>query len=162
MAVKCGNCKQYHPDSNSVRACYKGQFVRPRIDDRIQDRPDTVQRIKAAAAQLPQVKSLRFALLNHDRGGDEIWNFYQVDRPQTGRWQGYTFLKIQASDDLHNIRNLDRVANVLEELVKRGVENAVSDYGHQIGSCGICHRTLTDPVSIDRGIGPVCAGKVGW
>ncbi len=28
-----------------------------------------------------------------------------------------------------------------------------------IGKCGVCGRPLTDPVSIDTGIGPVCAGR---
>ena len=28
------------------------------------------------------------------------------------------------------------------------------------GRCGMCGRKLTDPESIDRGIGPHCAGKV--
>lgn len=27
--------------------------------------------------------------------------------------------------------------------------------------CQVCHRALSDPVSIARGIGPVCAGKQG-
>jgi hypothetical protein len=29
------------------------------------------------------------------------------------------------------------------------------------GKCGRCGRTLTVPESIDRGIGPECAGKIG-
>lgn len=28
--------------------------------------------------------------------------------------------------------------------------------------CGCCGRTLTDPVSIERGIGPICAGQWGF
>jgi hypothetical protein len=35
-------------------------------------------------------------------------------------------------------------------------------YGKQFGECAICARELTDPVSIERGIGPICAGKFGW
>jgi hypothetical protein len=30
-----------------------------------------------------------------------------------------------------------------------------------IGRCGICHRTLTNPVHIEAGIGPVCASRIG-
>lgn len=29
-----------------------------------------------------------------------------------------------------------------------------------MGSCGMCNRPLTDPVSIDLGIGPVCREKI--
>ena len=33
--------------------------------------------------------------------------------------------------------------------------------GIRTGECGICGRELTDPVSVERGIGPVCASRVG-
>lgn len=159
-SIKCGNCKGTHESVSEVRACYGSKAVvgpQPSLPGFVGGKVHPSARIRAAAEQLPQVKSLRFALEE-----DGQWNFYQVDRPQTGKWRGYTFLKIQASDDFHSIRNLDRVATVLEALIERGIEKAVSDYGHQIGECGICHRTLTDPESIDRGIGPVCITKVGW
>ena len=35
-------------------------------------------------------------------------------------------------------------------------------YGHEIGACGVCGRTLTDSDSRERGIGPICAAKMGW
>lgn len=41
-------------------------------------------------------------------------------------------------------------------------EGALVQYGRVLGSCGICGRTLVDPVSIARGIGPICAGKGGF
>lgn len=34
-------------------------------------------------------------------------------------------------------------------------------YGKETGSCSCCGRELTDPVSIEAGIGPICAGKWG-
>jgi Family of unknown function (DUF6011) len=39
---------------------------------------------------------------------------------------------------------------------------AAVKYGRETGSCSICARTLTDPASIERGIGPICAEKFGW
>lgn len=33
---------------------------------------------------------------------------------------------------------------------------AAGQYGIKSGSCGCCNRELTDPVSIARGIGPIC------
>lgn len=35
-------------------------------------------------------------------------------------------------------------------------------YGKRTGSCSCCGRELTNQVSIDRGIGPICAEKYGW
>lgn len=34
-----------------------------------------------------------------------------------------------------------------------------SQFGKQFGSCMVCARTLTNPDSIEAGIGPICAGK---
>ena len=36
---------------------------------------------------------------------------------------------------------------------------AAMKYGKLSGRCCSCNRDLTDPVSIERGIGPICAGK---
>lgn len=41
-------------------------------------------------------------------------------------------------------------------------EAAAVAYGKQTGSCSCCGRELTDPVSVERGIGPICAQKWGW
>lgn len=34
-------------------------------------------------------------------------------------------------------------------------------YGRASGTCGMCGRKLTTPESIELGIGPICAGRVG-
>jgi len=39
---------------------------------------------------------------------------------------------------------------------------AAIQYGKVSGSCSCCGRELTDPQSIERGIGPICATKFGW
>jgi hypothetical protein len=33
-------------------------------------------------------------------------------------------------------------------------------YGHETGRCSVCHRELSDPLSIQMGIGPVCAKRL--
>lgn len=35
-------------------------------------------------------------------------------------------------------------------------------FGEAFGACGVCGRTLTDPESIARKIGPICAAKLGF
>ncbi len=39
---------------------------------------------------------------------------------------------------------------------------AAEAYGHMTGHCCICNRELTNPDSVARGIGPICADKFGW
>lgn len=38
---------------------------------------------------------------------------------------------------------------------------AAKKYGQETGECSCCGRLLTDPESVERGIGPICAGKFG-
>jgi hypothetical protein len=35
-------------------------------------------------------------------------------------------------------------------------------YGKRTGQCAICSRELTDPESVSRGIGPICADRFGF
>lgn len=35
-------------------------------------------------------------------------------------------------------------------------------FGIKVGACGVCGSPLTDPESIARGIGPICAKKYDW
>lgn len=92
---------------------------------------------------------------------DDTIKFYKVDRPTEGRWTGYTFVKVQASDDYFPIRDKASRETILS-IIARDPQSASKRYGHAIGKCGICNRTLTDSTSIANGIGPVCASKVGW
>jgi len=85
--------------------------------------------------------------------------FYQVDKPTEGRWAGRTFVKVQASDDLHPVKG-QAAAAVLAEIAK-DPEGASRRYGREIGRCGVCGRTLTDEKSRAEGVGPICASK-GW
>jgi len=39
---------------------------------------------------------------------------------------------------------------------------AAVEHGRLTGCCAICGRQLVDPVSVERGIGPICAEKFGW
>ena len=40
-------------------------------------------------------------------------------------------------------------------------ETFAQQYGQETGECGMCGRTLTDPESIARGIGPICMERFG-
>lgn len=141
------------PKSTAGSGDPKGTFAAPK--------PTAVERIRTAAACLPDVETAYYAIQEIDFSKDSelVWKFYRVDRPQKGKWKGYTFLKVQSSDEFWKVSSLTRVASVLEAIAFN-VEKALAEYGHQKGRCGICNRTLTDPESIARGIGPVCADRL--
>lgn len=85
--------------------------------------------------------------------------FFKVDKPKDGRWKGYTFLKVQASDDFYPIKDKAHREAVLAEIAKDPI-NAMNEYGIRLGKCGNCGRTLTNIDSRLRGLGPVCAGRI--
>lgn len=98
----------------------------------------------------------RFALWNKD---EKRYRFFQLDMPQSGRWQGYEFLMEQAGDNHLKVR--DRVTR--EQVIacfRRDREQAFANYGKQLQQCGMCGRTLTDPKSKERGIGPDCLKRI--
>lgn len=110
--------------------------------------------LKARAPQAPaapvQVEDGRYAV--EENGA---LRFFKV---KNGRRPGFVFLDIQASDEWHSIRNLGRIQAVLA-LIAQDPHAAMVRYGHELGVCGRCGRTLTDEASRAAGIGPICADK---
>lgn len=88
--------------------------------------------------------------------GNNDLDFYRVDRPTEGRWEGYTFVKriIGGRDDIP-VRGAE-ARRVLAAIAAAGAESAMALYGREIGRCGRCHRHLTDDESRAVGLGPHC------
>jgi hypothetical protein len=86
---------------------------------------------------------------------DGVLRFFKV---KNGRRAGFVFLDIQASDEWHSIRNLTRIRKIVA-LIAEDPKAAMVRYGHELGECGRCGRTLTDEASRAAGIGPVCIDK---
>ena len=100
------------------------------------------------------------------QGGDTAWYFFQVDKPTEGKWAGYTFVKrlIGGGDDggYRKVETSRTMRDRVLPLIERDPQKAMLDYGLHTGSCGHCGRALSNPESLARGIGPICAGKMGW
>ena len=52
------------------------------------------------------------------------------------------------------------ILDLIEAIVSNPA-GSLAAYGHLTGTCSICRRPLEDAESVARGIGPVCADKVG-
>lgn len=102
----------------------------------------------------------RYAIDTED-GAVNATAFYKVDRPTEGRWAGYVFVKLMLSDEE---QRMSRAAGdaVLRKIAAVGAAAASARYGHEIGECGVCGRTLTNDVSREYGIGPDCRKKMDW
>jgi len=101
-------------------------------------------------APVAQVEDGRYAVEE-----DGVLKFFKV---KNGGRPGFVFLDVQASDDWHAIRVVARIRKIVE-LIAQDPHAAMVRYGHELGECGRCGRTLTDEASRAAGIGPVCASK---
>lgn len=99
---------------------------------------------------------------------------YQVDHPEVGEWAGWTFVK-RIDMVLRNGKvkktKLAKAASARPGMGAKffGIEAthdlavivadplaAAKMVGQTTGICGRCSAALSDPVSVERGIGPVC------
>jgi hypothetical protein len=88
-------------------------------------------------------------------------NFYSVwiaDEADEGGWR-WTVRQYLSDERVKIPRAMQyRVLDV----ITRDPAHFASLYGLKIGKCGICSRKLTNDISRERGIGPVCAERWGW
>lgn len=89
--------------------------------------------------------------------------------PATGRNAGAVYVVTPDDVYLGKVQNgvfsatREATADTLDTL-KRITENPLEmavEYGRLTGNCGCCGRGLTDPESVKRGIGPICAESWG-
>jgi hypothetical protein len=84
----------------------------------------------------------------------------------------YTYLGIYNPDN-HGVRLTQKSKYTEDSLpvkvIRWGIRQVVDSKplpeGYRIqheGSCCVCGRPLTDPESIELGIGPICREKTGW
>jgi hypothetical protein len=103
-----------------------------------------------------------YAIEEFEDGAEEpTVKFYKIKHGKPGgRWEGWLFIDAQASDELWAIKDAERKARILAAI---GVDipGAMALYGKELGKCGHCGRTLTSEWR-KRGIGPVCAKKMGF
>ena len=90
--------------------------------------------------------------------------------PATGKNPGAIYIKSQDNTYLGKVAGgkLFTVAIVGAD-VERDIANVINDpaaaavaYGKRWGKCSVCNRDLTDPESVSKGIGPVCAERFGF
>lgn len=73
-----------------------------------------------------------------DRGGWKVYLCHGPDETELPKYQGARIVQTISED----------------------LEGALARYGHNVGRCGICGLRLTNKVSRDRGIGPICYSRL--
>jgi hypothetical protein len=79
--------------------------------------------------------------------------YIKEDGQYLGKVLGNKFLKVRECSEDQEKRIIEASVNPKESAIK---------YGRMLGACSVCGKTLKDPESIELGIGPICAGKMGW
>lgn len=137
-----------------------------KLIDWLLDQPGPAKAERAAAPSQGDVPSAevvpagRYAIETED-GATNGLAFYKVDRPTEGKWAGRVFVKLMVSDEEQRM-SWAATKSILAKIAQVGAAEASARYGHEIGECGVCGRTLTNDESRERGIGPICAAKNDW
>jgi hypothetical protein len=140
-------------DASNVRELAKGFEPSVVPDSPVPDNP--VVEFVSLVTKIPEG---RYAAI---LPGEDHLRFFKFDKPQTGKWAGYTFVKEQAGDTDHSVRSASRRLIIAGAIAEDPME-AMLTYGREIGRCGHCGRTLTDEDSRAAGIGPVCRRKLSF
>ena len=86
--------------------------------------------------------------------------FFQVRKPDEGRWKGYTFVDelFGSPGDFskEGVRNRSERERILKVIAND--DDALARFGRELGICGVCGSPLTNEESRALGIGPVCRG----
>lgn len=163
--MKCGNCKDDHETAAMVLMCHKNAGkVNPTADGDQRSyrakhhtgRRGLFAQLKALGARVDEGP---YAIRNREGGQNDI-SFYEVEKPTSGKWAGYTFVKRCASDE-HIKLSVEETVRVLTAIVADPMGASLL-FGQAMGECPECGRSLTNQASRERGIGPVCARKRGW
>lgn len=91
---------------------------------------------------------------------DSVLHFYEVRKPVEGKWAGFVFMS-ELSGENHIPMKDRAVRDVVYAEIAKDVTGSLKLYGQKIGRCGHCSKQLTDEVSREFGIGPVCRKALG-
>jgi hypothetical protein len=109
-----------------------------------------------ASAPVQKVPQGNYAVVDP---ADQILKFYSVRCPKKGKWAGYSFMRQISGGNMLQMTPTDRYRIFVE--IAKDTTGALKRYGQAIGECGHCRKQLTDQVSRQFGIGPVCRKVLG-
>jgi hypothetical protein len=91
--------------------------------------------------------------------------FIRIDRVIKGNWDGWFFVKQVVGPEETRIgaqRPNGEYRGQWDAMLREinsDPKASMARYGREIGYCGMCNLRLTDELSRERGIGPICWGK---
>lgn len=151
-AGTCARCNnRVEPEQGTCRRGENRAWV---VEHRAGSCPPAVAATpRPARPPMPNVPAGYYALASHT--GNNDLDFYVIQRPTEGRWNGYTFVKrvIGGHPDTP-VRGAE--ARRVLEMLEKAPEAAGLLYALNLRRCSNCNRHLTDEVSRRYGLGPDC------
>lgn len=121
--------------------------VKPGQDDRSKNNP-----------RINDIPPGRYAVQTGDDENEIM--FYRVmeaTNKETGN--KYKIIKVIGGPNEYLITGA-RALSAAKMIVRAGIGNSAALYGHKVGRCSQCHTRITNRVSRELGIGPVCIRRV--
>lgn len=134
------------------------------------ERVHNYQDVNVAGLTKQEASSLISILLGNPKVAQSVTvtateGFYEhggsVYRVQKSKNTGNLYAKILVTEEFGRA-HWDYAPGVVRKLADadRLTLETARKMGHAYGVCMVCGRTLTDPSSVDAGIGPICSGKL--
>lgn len=132
------------------------------------------RQVRAASAPTVSIEAIETAFSNAKVAGIQrpklrLDTFVFSPAPDAGKNAGAIYVKEEGQylgkvmgGKLFAVRECSAEAQNRILAVASDPASAAVAYGKKFGSCAVCARTLSDPVSVERGIGPICADRFGW
>ena len=161
----CGNCREHHLSVGEVRACYADRrelaFLSAPEPGSVLSEP------QIALCPTPEPEPPISERLSPATEGFYLHEggVYKVQRAVHG--SGHLYAKRLVLEGIEEDRRgtwwvyAKGVVSRLHQGLRLTQEEAAA-FGKLYGICCICGTQLNNEVSIERGIGPVCAKKMGW
>lgn len=151
-SITCGNCKQTHDSVDAVKLCYLGKFA----DEGVKLPPrEYVEKhesaVKAAWRTAPQTPI----------GVYNVGGVLYMVKPSRSSDRTLAH-KLQMVGGKPELTYLGLANRFVPENTPPVTREEAAAWGHTHGYCMMCGRLLTNPESVEAGIGPICAGKAGW
>lgn len=118
-----------------------------------------IDRLKALPAKAKVVGKQTVPLSNYALEVDGEIKFYRV-----AQWKGTTYLRqlIGHPGDWQKIKLSYPVANAIMARLAADPLAAAQAYGEHYTVCAVCNSPLSDPLSMERKIGPICWSRFGF
>lgn len=163
--VTCGNCHETNQTVEHVKTCYKQRYTTlastPVVASGFAKTYAEARDFQpmATATKAPDVPDSHYAIETA-----QGLVFYRV---RTGKkkdkWEGFQFVDrlTGAPGDWRSTPVMKGDRHAVLNALSQDPKAAAVRYSHEFTQCAVCGSPLSDPVSREMGLGPICAKRFG-